>query len=152
MKLILVSLCVLLTAGCSTISDYLNLNPQTYSFSNETFSFPNDQTQAQRRSYQTRIFDISDEKRSLKIIIATLQDLGFSITKADAELGVATGKQIYKNTEIYITVTTTIKPPNYISVRASLHDSNGMVDSPQIYQDFFSYLQKAYFLADNEVN
>jgi len=141
-----------MVSGCSTISDYLNLNPQTYSFPNENFNFPNDQTQAQRRSYQTRIFDISDEKRSLKIIIATLQDLGFSITKADAELGVATGKQIYKNAEIYITVTTTVKSPSYISVRASFQDNNGIVDSPQIYQDFFSYLQKAYFLADNGVN
>ena len=145
MKLILVSLCVFAIAGCSSISDYFNLNSQP-------FTFPNDQTQAQRRSYQTRTFEVSNEKRSLKIIIATLQDLGFTVTKADAELGVATGKQVYKNTEIYITVTTTLKPPNYISVRASLHDNNGLVDSPQIYQDFFSYLQKAYFLADNEVN
>lgn len=143
MKLILLTLSLTVLSGCSAIADYINPQP---------FTFPNDQTQTQRRSYQTRNFEVSGEKRSLKIIIATLQDLGFTVTKVDADLGVVTGKQIYKNTDVYITVTTTIKSPNYVAVRSSLHDSNGMVDSPQIYQDFFSYLQKAYFLADNEVN
>lgn len=135
---------VILLSGCSVVADYIS--PP------KPFSFPSDQTQTQRRSYQTRKFEVVGEKQSLKIIIATLQDLGFTITKVDAELGVVTGKQIYNNSDIYISVTANFKPPNFMFVRASLQDNHGLVDSPEIYQDFFSYLQKSYFLAENEIN
>lgn len=148
---IFLSVIVFTLTGCSSLTNFMNfLNPKSNDV--QRFTFPNDQTQAQRRSYQTRQFDAPNQSYSLRVIIATLQDLGFVITKADLELGVVSGKQIYKGDEISITVTTTPKPMNQISVRVALQNKQGLIDSLDLYQEFFSYLQKSYFLADNEIN
>ena len=40
----------------------------------------------QLRSYQSRVFDTTDREKTLRTIIAALQDLGFVIDKADATL------------------------------------------------------------------
>ena len=41
------------------------------------------ESQVEQRSYQTRTFDMSDKKRMMRTVMATLQDLGFVINKAD---------------------------------------------------------------------
>ena len=46
-----------------------------------------DQTQLQKRSYQSRTFDTPDKERVLRATISTLQDLGFIIDRADFVLG-----------------------------------------------------------------
>lgn len=49
-----------------------------------------DQTQLERRQYQQRDFDTSDTKLVMKAVLNTLQDDGFSIRFADADLGLIT--------------------------------------------------------------
>ena len=46
-----------------------------------------DQSQVEARSIQTRAYDVTDKNKTLRTVIATLQDLGFVIDKADAILG-----------------------------------------------------------------
>ena len=45
------------------------------------------ESQVALRSIQTRVFDTTDREETLRMAIATLQDLGFVIDKADADLG-----------------------------------------------------------------
>ena len=42
-----------------------------------------DETQLQRRSYQSRIFDTTDREKVMRAAITTLQDLGFIIHEQD---------------------------------------------------------------------
>jgi hypothetical protein len=53
--------------------------------------FETTESQAKLRSIQSRTFDITDRNRLLRIIIATLQDLGFVIDDADETLGTVSG-------------------------------------------------------------
>jgi hypothetical protein len=50
-----------------------------------------DETQLQKRSYESRIFDTSDKEKVLRATISTLQDLGFVIDRADFTLGTVSG-------------------------------------------------------------
>ena len=47
-----------------------------------------DKSQVALRSVQSRVFDTSDRALTLRTIIATLQDLGFTVDKADNEIGI----------------------------------------------------------------
>ena len=54
----------------------------------------NNQSQLEKRSYQTRAFDTSDKEKVLRATIATLQDLGFVIDKADLTLGTVSATKL----------------------------------------------------------
>ena len=60
-------------------------------------------SQVELRSYQTRAFDTTDKTMMLRSVIATLQDLGFVIDKADEDLGAITGTKL-KGYRIRMTV------------------------------------------------
>ena len=47
--------------------------------------------QVQLRSYQTRAFDTTDKAQVMRGVLATFQDLGFVVDRADFELGSVTG-------------------------------------------------------------
>ena len=49
-----------------------------------------DSSQVQLRSIQSRTFDTTDKEKTLRTIMATLQDLGFVIDQADSLLGTVT--------------------------------------------------------------
>ena len=50
-------------------------------------------TQLQVREYQTRAFDTPDAKLVMKAVLNTLQDEGFLVKSADAELGLLTASR-----------------------------------------------------------
>ena len=50
--------------------------------------------QVKLRSFQTRAFDTSDDIQTMRTIIATLQDLGFVIDKADAVIGTVSATKL----------------------------------------------------------
>ena len=56
------------------------------------------------RSVQTRAFDTTDKEQTLRTVIATLQDLGFVIDRADATLGSVSATKL-DGYELRITVT-----------------------------------------------
>jgi hypothetical protein len=111
-----------------------------------------DTSQVQLRSFQTRAFDTKDRDKTLKTIIATMQDLGFVITRADADVGIVTGSKLAGNNSALLTVTVRDKNEKQIMVRANAQQKLKAVESPEMYQDFFVALERAMFLKAQEVD
>jgi hypothetical protein len=103
------------------------------------------------RSIQTRTFDTADRKAVLRATIATLQDLGFVVDKADADLGTVTATKLAG----YVArATVTVRPrgEKQVAVRVSIEHNQNTVEDPQTYQNFFSALGKSLFLSANQVD
>ena len=102
-------------------------------------------TQVGLRNMQTRAFDTTDRNSMLRTVIATLQDFGYVLDKADEELGVITATRLDGGTR-RITVTVRPRGETQLLVRANLLRGRKAVDDPQIYQNFFISLSKSVFL------
>jgi hypothetical protein len=110
-----------------------------------------DETQLQKRSYESRIFDTSDKEKVLRATISTLQDLGFVIDRADFTLGTVSGTK-YERYQIKITVSVRPKGKDRMMVRANAQFNIEPINDPKQYQDFFSSLEKSLFLAAHEAD
>jgi hypothetical protein len=105
-----------------------------------------DESQLQKRSYQSRIFDTNDKAKTLRTVISTLQDLGFVIERADLVLGSVSGTKLDKQNRARITVSVRKKGSDRMLVRANAQFNVTAIDDPKQYQNFFSSLEKALFL------
>ena len=111
----------------------------------------NSQSQLQKRSYQTRAFDTPDKEKVLRATIATLQDLGFVIDKADLTLGTVSATKL----DAYLlkmTVSVRAKGKEQTIVRANAQFNVTPVEDPKPYQDFFNSIGKSLFLQAQEVD
>lgn len=106
----------------------------------------------QKRSYQTRAFDTNDKNKTLRNVIATMQDLGFVLKKADETLGSVTGSKFVKNRELKMTVFVRPRNENQLLVRANAEYGLVAIADPVPYQDFFNSLGKSMFLEAHEVD
>lgn len=104
-----------------------------------------DETQLQKRSYQSRIFETADKEKVLRAIISTLQDLGFIIDRADLMLGSISATKLDRN-QIRITVSVRSRGDDRMLVRANAQFNVSPVEDPKQYQNFFSSLEKSLFL------
>jgi len=130
-----VLICVSLLSGCANTTNQRVLDT-------------GDETQLQKRSYQSRVFDTADKERVLRASISTLQDLGFVIDRADLVLGSISGTKM-QGYQIKITVSVRPKGNDRMLVRANAQFNITPVEDPKQYQDFFSSLEKSLFLAAN---
>jgi hypothetical protein len=105
-----------------------------------------DETQLQKRSYQSRIFDTTDKEKVLRATISTLQDLGFIIDRADLMLGSVSGTKLDLNQVVKITVSVRPKGNDRMLVRANAQFNVRPVEDPKQYQNFFTSLEKSLFL------
>ena len=103
------------------------------------------------RSYQTRVFDTTDRVQTLRTVIATLQDLSFVIDKADATLGSVSATRLDGH-ELRLTVTVRPRGDKQLLVRANAQWELIAVEEPQLYQNFFTSLEKSMFLAAHHVD
>lgn len=126
----------LLVAGCQTSQQEL---------------LKTDKGQVELRRMQTRAFDTTDREKTLRTIIATLQDLGFVVDKADATLGSITATKL-KGYNLIMTVTVRPRGEKQLLVRSSAQFNIQAVSDPQPYQDFFTSLGKAMFLEAHQVD
>ena len=110
-----------------------------------------DRSQVELRSVQTRAFDTTDKNLTVRNVIATLQDLGFVIDKADEVLGTVSGTKLQGYT-MRITVTVRPRGATQMAVRASAQYNLVAVSDAAPYQQFFAALEKAMFLTANEVD
>ncbi len=110
-----------------------------------------DETQLQKRSYESRVFDTADRERVLRATIATLQDLGFVIDRADVLIGTVSATK-WSGYQIKITVSVRAKGSDRVMVRANAQYNVNPIDDPKQYQDFFTSLEKSLFLAAHEVD
>ena len=103
------------------------------------------------RSIQTRVFDTTDRETTLRTAIGTLQDLGFVIDEADAELGAVSATKLDRYM-MRITVTVRPRGQTQILVRANAEYQNREVTDPEPYQHFFVALEKAMFLTAHHID
>jgi hypothetical protein len=108
-------------------------------------------TQLETRQIQTRQYDTLDKPMTMRSVIATLQDLGFTIDQADTDLGTITATRLHEYT-MRMTVTVVKKAGNRISVRANARIGENAVTDAETYQDFFVVLDKAMFLTLHKVD
>ena len=108
-------------------------------------------SQVELRSIQTRAFETDDREQTLRTVIATLQDLGFVIDRADATLGAVSATKL-DGYELRMTVTVRPRDAESLLVRASAQYELVPVESPETYQDFFTALEKSMFLATHAVD
>ena len=109
-----------------------------------------DSSQVALRSIQTRAFDTTQREETLRTVIATLQDLGFVIDKADDVLGTVSATKL-DGYRLRMTVTVRSRGETQLLVRASAQFKLEAVEDPEPYQQFFVALEKAMFLTAHEV-
>lgn len=110
-----------------------------------------DQSQLALRQIQSRSFDTSDIHKTLRTVIACLQDLGFVIDRADNDLGTVSGTKL-DGYALRMTVTVRPKGNTQLIVRANAQYNLSVVEDPEPYQQFFFALEKAMFLTANSVD
>jgi len=101
------------------------------------------------RSYQTRVFDYSDQNLVLRGVVASLQDLGFIVERANASLGLVTAGKFATNGNgiVELTVTVRLKGTQQTEVRLNAIFNTKPVDDPKVYQNFFTVLERTLFIA-----
>ena len=102
-------------------------------------------SQVQTRQIQTREYDTLNRRDTLRSVLATLQDLGFVIDKADYELATVTATKL-QDYQIRMTVTVRERDGSRLAVRANARFNEQPIEDPRSYQDFFATLDKAMFL------
>jgi len=135
-SLLYLAACALL-AGCATTTDRV--------------LDTGEETQLQKRSYESRVFDTADKEKVMRATISTLQDLGFVIDRADLTLGAVSATKL-DNYAVQITVTVRPKGTERMLVRANASLNLKPIDDPKQYQDFFASLGKSLFLAAHEAD
>jgi hypothetical protein len=108
-------------------------------------------TQLETRQMQTRQYDTLDKTLTMRSVVATLQDLGFTIDQADAELGTITATRYHQAT-MRMTVTVVRRDKEKVSVRANARVGERAINDAETYQDFFVVLDKAMFLTLHKVD
>ncbi len=116
-----------------------------------------DTSQVQLRSIQSRAFDTTDKEKTMRAIIATLQDLGFMLDRADYTLGVVAASKARADAlrapgSLRITVTVRPRGEKQLLVRANLEYQLQPVTEAKPYQNFFNSLEKAMFLEAHQVD
>jgi len=108
-------------------------------------------SQVKLRSIQTRAFDTTDREKMLRTVIATLQDLGFIVDKADDVLGAVSATKLERYT-LRMTVSVRPRGETQLIVRANAQYNITAVEDPEPYQQFFDALSKAIFLTAHQVD
>ncbi len=105
----------------------------------------------QLRSFQSRVFETTDRHKTLRTVIAALQDLGFVVDKADSVIGTVSATKL-DGYELRVTVTVRPRGDTQTLVRANATAENRAIEEPGPYQDFFVVLEKAMFLTAHEID
>jgi len=103
------------------------------------------ESQLKLRTIQSRVFETGDSQQVLRVTLATLQDLGFVIDKANESLGTISGT---KRSGYTLRMTVSIRPKgdHQIIVRSNAQYNLATVEDPEPYHQFFAALSKALFL------
>jgi hypothetical protein len=108
--------------------------------------------QTRLRSFQSRTFDVPDRQLAMRGVIAALQDLGFSVERADEPLGLVTAARFAEpNFYDVVAVTVTVRPVtgDRILIRVTAVYNNKPIEDPKIYQNFFATVERSLFVSRN---
>ena len=103
------------------------------------------------RAVQTRIYEPNNHNQTVRTVIATLQDLGFVVDKADEQLGTVSATKL-DGFSLRMTVTVRPRGPKQMVVHASGQYNLVSVSDAKPYQQFFNAMEQAIFLKTNKVN
>lgn len=107
------------------------------------------EAQLKIRSMQTRAFELTDRNTAMRGVIASLQDLGFIIERANEPLGLVTAARFAEpNYYDVVSVTVTVRQDtkDKLTVRVNAIYNNKPIDDPKVYQNFFASLERSLFL------
>ena len=110
-----------------------------------------EESQVKLRSMQTRAFDMTDNEKMLRTVMATLQDLGFVIDNADPVVGSVTATKLDRYA-LRMTVTVRPRGSTQMMVRANAQYNLQAVEDPEPYNQFFAALEKSLFLTAHAVD
>lgn len=108
-------------------------------------------SQAAQRAISTRSYETSDRTRVFRAVIATLQDLGFVVDRADDQLGTVSATR-YGGGLVRFTVSIRPSGNRTMLVRASGQLNQHELSDPAPFQRFFEALSQALFLQANNVD
>ena len=109
------------------------------------------ENQLKLRSIQTRYFDTNEKQMMVRNVVAVLQDLNFVIDNADSDLGTVSATKLSRY-QVKITVQVRPRDEETMIVRANARYNLKPIEDPQIYQDFFTALEKSLFLTAHSVD
>ena len=99
---------------------------------------------------QSRAFDTTDKVKTLRAVIAALQDLGFVINKADGVSGTVRATQ-FDRYAVRIMVNVRSHGETQMYVRANAQYNFKSIEDPEPYLQFFATLEKAMHLTAHNV-
>jgi len=105
--------------------------------------FESGERQLQLREMQTRQFEVADRLAAMRIVVLTLQDLGFVINQADSQLGFVSATKL-NGYNLHISIMVDQIPRDRVSVRASLQAGVAQI-AEDSYQIFFASLSTNLF-------
>lgn len=108
------------------------------------------ESEVRLRSIQSRIFETTDTNKTLRAVIAALQDLGFVVDKANASLGVVSATKL-SGYVLRITVSVRPRGESQVLVRANAQYNIQAIEDPEPYQRFFDALAQSMFLAAHQL-
>jgi hypothetical protein len=106
------------------------------------------EAQMKIRSFQTRAFDVKDQDKVLRGVVAALQDLGFIIERANGPMGLVTAAKFGPNGQGFVEVTVVVraKGKEQTEVRVNALFNTKSVDDPKVYQNFFIAVERSLFI------
>lgn len=110
-----------------------------------------DKSQVALRAVQSRVFDTTDQSLTLRTIIATLQDLGFTVDKVDSDIGIVSARKAGQGL-LKMTISMRRRGSEQTYVRANAQHNLNAVSDAAPYQKFFNSLEQAMFLELNNVH
>jgi hypothetical protein len=108
------------------------------------------ESEVRLRSIQSRIFETTDTNKTMRAVIATLQDLGFVVDKANASLGVVSATKL-SGYVLRMTVSVRPRGESQVLVRANAQYNIQAIEDPEPYQRFFDALSQSMFLAAHQM-
>lgn len=99
------------------------------------------------RSFQTRAFDVKDQNKVLRGVVASLQDLGFIVERANGPMGLVTAGKFGPGGRGFVELTVTVraKGEKQTEVRVNAIFNTQPIEDPQIYQNFFIAVERSLF-------
>ncbi len=106
------------------------------------------EAQMKIRSFQTRAFDVKDQNKVLRGVVASLQDLGFIVERANAPMGLVTAGKFGPNGRGFVELTVVVraKGTEQTEVRVNALFNTKPIEDPKVYQNFFIAVERSLFV------